>query len=115
MQIEPFKAFRFVSDVVGDAGDCIAPPYDVISDAQQEQLYQKNPYNLVRIIKGKTNTSDNSEDNQYKRAATYLADWIDKGVLKQDSTEAIYTYEQEFKLNSMRYRLYSFVALGKLE
>lgn len=115
MQIEPFKAFRFDSDVAGDAGDCIAPPYDVISDAQQEQLYQKNPYNLVRIIKGKTNASDNSEDNQYKRAATYLADWIDEGVLKQDSTEAIYAYEQEFKLNGMRYRRCSFVALGKLE
>jgi uncharacterized protein (DUF1015 family) len=100
---------------VGDAGDCIAPPYDVISDAQQEELYQKNPYNLVRIIKGKINDSDDGEDNQYTRAVAFLTDWIDEGVLKQDPAEAIYAYEQVFKLAGKRYQRYSFIALGKLE
>ncbi len=115
MQVEPFKAFRFDASVVGDAGDCIAPPYDVISDAQQEQLYQRNPYNLVRIIKGKLSSQDDGEDNQYTRAATLLSDWIDEGVLKQDPDEAIYAYEQDFKLAGKRYQRYSFIALGKLE
>jgi uncharacterized protein (DUF1015 family) len=115
MQVEPFKAFRFDTSVVGDAGHCIAPPYDVISPDQQEQLYQKNPYNLVRIIKGKTNASDNGEDNQYTRAAAYLADWIDDGVLKQDPAEAIYAYVQDFALAGTRYQRHSFIALGKLE
>ena len=115
MQVEPFKAFRFDPSVVGDAGNCIAPPYDVISDAQQEELYQKNPYNLVRIIRGKTNACDNGEDNQYTRAAAYLADWIDEGVLKQDPAEAIYAYVQDFELGGRRYQRHSFIALGKLE
>ena len=39
MQIKPFEAFRFDKAVVGDVGNCIAPPYDVISDDHQEQLY----------------------------------------------------------------------------
>jgi uncharacterized protein (DUF1015 family) len=115
MQIEPFKAFRFDANIVGDPGDCIAPPYDVISNAQQEQLYRKSPYNLVRIIKGKINSQDDGEDNQYTRAAAFLSDWIDEGVLKQDSDEAIYAYEQDFKLAGKRYQRYSFIALGKLE
>lgn len=115
MQVEPFKAFRFDAGVVGDAGECIAPPYDVISGAQQEELYQKNPYNLVRIIKGKTEACDNGEDNQYTRAAAYLADWIDEGALKQDQVQAIYGYVQDFELAGTRYQRYSFVALGKLE
>lgn len=115
MQVEPFKAFRFDADIVGNSGDCIAPPYDVINDAQQEQLYQKNPYNLVRIIKGKINSHDDGEDNQYTRAAALLSDWIDEGALKQDADEAIYAYEQDFKLGGKRYQRYSFVALGKLE
>ena len=115
MQVEPFKAFRFDASVVGDVGNCMAPPYDVISPDQQEQLYQKNPYNLVRIIKGKTNASDNGEDNQYTRAAAYLADWIDDGVLKQDPAEAIYAYVQDFELAGIRYQRHSFIALGKLE
>ncbi|MHC4170477.1 MAG: DUF1015 family protein, partial [Planctomycetota bacterium] len=54
MQIKPFKALRFDGGVVGEVGGCIAPPYDVISDAQREQLYGKSEHNIVRIIKGKT-------------------------------------------------------------
>jgi len=115
MQIVPFKAFRFNADVVGDVSSCIAPPYDVISPAQQEQLYEKNEYNLVRIIKGKTNASDNGEDNQYTRAAGYLADWIKKGALKQDADESIYAYVQDFEAIGTQFQRYSFIALAKLE
>ena len=115
MQVEPFKAFRFDPSVVGDAARCIAPPYDVISDAQQEQLYAKSEHNLVRIIKGKTYASDNGEENQYTRAAAYLANWVSEGALKQDSAEAIYAYVQDFELAGTWYKRHSFVALGGLE
>ena len=115
MEIKPFKAFRFDADVVGDVGNCIAPPYDVISPAQQQQLYEKSQYNIVRIIKGKITPSDNENNNQYTRAAGYLADWIKKGALKQDSAEAIYAYVQDFEVSGARYQRRSFVALAKLE
>jgi uncharacterized protein (DUF1015 family) len=115
MQIVPFKAFRFNADVVGDVGSCIAPPYDVISCAQQEQLYEKSRYNLVRIIKGKSLASDNGQDNQYTRAAGYLADWIKQGALKQDADESIYAYVQDFEAIGAKFQRYSFVALAKLE
>ncbi len=115
MQIEPFKAFRFNAKVVGDVGDCIAPPYDVIDDAQREQLYAKSEHNLVRITKGKTTAADNDRNNPYTRAADYLSRWIKEGVLKQDPAEAIYTYVQDFELAGARYRRHSFIALGKLE
>jgi len=115
MQIEPFKAFRFDAGVVGDVGDCIAPPYDVINDNQREQLYEKSKHNLVRIIKGKTNTSDNGQDNQYTRAADYLSHWIQEGALKQDLAEAIYAYVQDFEVAGMQYQRNSFIALAKLE
>ncbi|MFB0552962.1 MAG: DUF1015 domain-containing protein [Phycisphaerae bacterium] len=115
MQIKPFKAFRFDEAVVGDVGSCIAPPYDVISDAQQEQLYKKSKYNIVRIIKGKTTASDNGENNQYTRAADYLNKWIEQGALKQDTAETIYAYVQDFELAGTQYQRLSFVALGKLE
>jgi uncharacterized protein (DUF1015 family) len=115
MQIKPFKAFRFDPSVVGDAGDCIAPPYDIISEEQQEQLYKKNQYNLVRIIKGKTTASDNGQHNQYTRAADYLNDWIKRGALKQDSDDAIYAYVQDFESMGVKIQRYSFVALAKLE
>jgi uncharacterized protein (DUF1015 family) len=115
MQIEPFKAFRFDAGVVGDVGDCITPPYDVIDDAQREQLYEKSRHNLVRVTKGKTKASDNGQDNQYTRAADYLARWIDEGALKQDPDEAIYAYVQDFEVAGTQYQRLSFIALAKLE
>jgi uncharacterized protein (DUF1015 family) len=114
MQIKPFKAFRY-DNVVGDVGSCIAPPYDVISDAQQEQLYEKNEYNIVRIIKGKTNASDNGDNNQYTRAADYLNNWINQGVLKEDTAETIYAYVQDFELGGIQFQRLAFIALARLE
>jgi len=115
MQVGPFKAFRFDAGVVGNVGNCIAPPYDVINSAQQEQLYEKSRHNLVRIIKGKTTASDNGENNQYTRASDYLARWIEEGALKQDSDEAIYAYVQDFEVGGTAYHRRSFIALAKLE
>ncbi|MHC4640419.1 MAG: DUF1015 domain-containing protein [Planctomycetota bacterium] len=115
MEVRPFKAFRYTSDVVGDVGSCISPPYDVISPAQQEQLYKKSKYNIVRIIKGKTTSFDNADNNQYTRAADYLRTWIKKGVLKQDSAEAIYAYVQDFEVLGSSFQRSSFIALARLE
>ncbi|UCE50441.1 MAG: DUF1015 domain-containing protein [Phycisphaerales bacterium] len=115
MQIKPFKAFRFDGSVVGDVGDCIAPPYDVISDAQAEQLYEKSEHNIVRIIRGKTSASDNGQDNQYTRAAGYLSKWIEQGALKQDTEETIYAYVQDFDWAGTSLQLLSFIALSRLE
>ena len=135
MEIKPFKAFRFDPGVVGDVGSCISPPYDVISPTQQRQLYEKSKYNIVRIIKGKTTSFDNDDNNQYTRAADYLKTWVEKGVLRQDSTESIYAYVQDFELDNPAQRLcrtvpdsqtaiqlkrrsfqrFSFIALARIE
>jgi uncharacterized protein (DUF1015 family) len=115
MEIRPFKAFRFNPAVVGDVGKCIAPPFDVISPSQQEQLYQRSPYNIVRITKGKITPCDDDSNNQYTRAAQYLAQWMQEGALKQDSTEAVYAYVQDFQLAGTALQRLNFIALAKLE
>ncbi len=115
MEIRPFKAFRFDPGKVGDVGSCIAPPYDVIGPDQQEQLYQQNEHNIVRIIKGKTTPSDDNSNNQYTRAADYLNKWIKTGILRQDSAEHIYAYIQDFQMFGSSFRRFSFIALGRLE
>ncbi len=114
MEIKAFRAFRFNPDVVGDVGACVAPPYDVIGAAQQVMLYQQNPYNVVRIIRGKTEAGDDEAKNQYTRAAEYLNEWINEGVLRQDNKEAIYAYVQDFEIAKKRYSRSGFIALGKL-
>jgi uncharacterized protein (DUF1015 family) len=115
MEVKPFRAYRFNADVVGDVGDCIAPPYDVISPQQQDELYNKSEYNIVRITKGKTSPSDNGEHNQYTRAADYLKRWIENGALRQDQVETLYGYIQDFEIGGEKFRRFSFIALARLE
>lgn len=115
MEIKAFRAFRFNEKLVGDTGSCIAPPYDVINTETQEQLYAKNEYNIVRIIKGKASFDDNETNNQYTRAAQYLNEWIENGVLKQDSRECIYAYVQDFEIGRHNFQRSGFISLGKIE
>ncbi len=115
MEVRPFKALRFDAEVVGNVGDCIAPPYDVIDGTQQEQLYKKSPYNIVRITRGKSISCDDGEHNQYTRAAEYLTQWMREGALKTDSRESIYGYVQDFDLDGVVFQRLTFIALGRLE
>jgi uncharacterized protein (DUF1015 family) len=115
MEVKPFRALRYDSGVVGDVGSCISPPYDVINAEQQQSLYERNEYNIVRIIKGKTEPSDDGTNNQYTRAAQYLNSWIAKGALKKDEAETIYGYVQDFQIAGEDYHRLSFIALAKLE
>ncbi len=115
MEVKPFKALRYNGQVVGDVGNCIAPPYDVINADQQEALYRKSDYNIVRVTKGKTSASDDGQDNQYTRAAAYLAKWMQEGALKEDAKETVYGYVQDFVIDGAAFQRLTFVALGKLE
>ena len=115
MEIKAFKAYRFDEKVVGNPDDCVAPPYDVIDTNQQARLYDKCDYNIVRIIKGRTEPSDNSDHNCYSRAAEFLNSWITSGALKQDTAESIYAYVQDFELAGAWFQRISFIALVKLE
>lgn len=114
MEIRPFKAWRFDGSVVSNVGDCLAPPYDVIDSAAQQQLYDKNPCNVVRAIKGKTGPNDTADDNQYTRAADFLGSIIESGALKQDAKETIYGYVQDFEIAGEQFRRTGWVSLAKL-
>ena len=115
MEIKPFKAYRFDPAVVGDVGNCIAPPYDVIDAELQDRLYKKSKYNVVQITRGKTSPEDNPDNNQYTRAAKLFAEWLQTGVLKRDTADSVYGYIQDFQIGGRKVQRLSFIALAKLE
>jgi uncharacterized protein (DUF1015 family) len=82
----------------------MAPPYDVISPAEQQALYQRSPYNVVRIEYGAQRAGDSDADNRYTRAAADLAGWRAAGVLALDDKPAIYVYMQEFEYAGVTHR-----------
>ncbi len=114
MEIRPFKALRFDAAVVGSAGDCVAPPYDVIDEQMQKALYAKNPCNVVRLILGADQPDDNERENRYSRAAQSLQEFIASGALKPEPAECMYAYVQDFDAGGRHCRRGGLVALGKI-
>ena len=113
--IRAFRAFRYDLGRVGALSDVIAPPYDVIDPALQQALYDRNPYNVIRLILNKEEPGDNETENRYARAARFLRDWQRDDILLQDSARGLYVYYQDFEVEGRRYTRRGFLARVRLE
>lgn len=92
-----FQGWRYDVAQVGDLSDVVAPPYDVISEAQQANLYARHPYNVVRLILNRNEPEDVTPDARYERAASLWKHWRFDGILRQEHEEALYVYHQEYR------------------
>src|SRR5438876_3302066 len=94
--VRAFRAFRYDLGRVGNLSDVVAPPYDVIDSALQQALYDRSPYNVVRVELNKQEATDTENNNRYTRAAALLRDWLRDDILLQDSARSLYVYHQDF-------------------
>ncbi|MGH7838304.1 MAG: DUF1015 family protein, partial [Candidatus Binataceae bacterium] len=88
-RIEPFTALSFDRARVGALDRVVAPPYDLIDSARQDELYACSPYNVIRL-------ELNREADPYTTAAATLARWRADGIVTRASQPAIYLYTQRF-------------------
>ena len=65
-EVFPMRALRYNPELVRHE-DVVAPPYDVISPALHEELYQASPYNIIRLELGKEEPGDDEARNRYTR------------------------------------------------
>jgi len=93
--IQPFRGVHYDPQRVA-LSEVISPPYDVLSAEEQENLYRKSPYNIVRLILNREEPGDNERANRYTRAAAFLQEALRAGVLVQDAQPSFYTYLQRF-------------------
>jgi uncharacterized protein (DUF1015 family) len=114
-EIQAFRGYRYDLGRVGVLSDVVAPPYDVIDASLQETLYQRSPFNVIRLILNKEENGDNEATNRYIRAVRFLRDWQRDGILRQDSARALYVYHQEFEVEGRRYTRRGFLARVRLE
>ena len=89
--IRPLAGLRYDPAHVGDVGLVLAPPYDVISPAEQTALYARSPQNVVRLILPR-------ESDRGAASARTLRAWVESGVLVREPQPAIYLYSQQFSL-----------------
>jgi uncharacterized protein (DUF1015 family) len=114
-EIHAFRAYRYDLGRVGALSDVVAPPYDVIDPALQQDLYARSPYNVIRLILNKEEPGDTEANNRYTRAARCLREWQQEGILLQDSARAVYVYHQDFEVEGQRFRRRGFLARVRLE
>lgn len=95
-KIVPFRALHYNLEQIDNPAAVMAPPYDVISPALQEDLYQRSPFNIVRLTLGKTNPDDHVDENRYSRAATDFKTWQQAGILVRDTEPSLYLYDQTY-------------------
>ncbi len=110
----PFQAWRYNPKTV-DLSKVIAPPYDVISTAGQDKLYDKSPYNTVRLILNRIEASDNDSNNRYTRARDFFNAWQNQNVLIQDEKPGFYLYQQTFTDPRQKGKKERFALLGLLK
>lgn len=115
-KIVPFRGILYNSERTGDLNKVVAPPYDVISSAYQEELYKRHPHNIVRLILGKAYPDDASGNDRYSRAAADFKKWENDKILVRDEKPGIYYYVQVYKLkDGERKARKGFIALAELE
>ncbi len=116
--IRPFRALRYNPERISDLSTVITQPYDKISPAMQSLYYDLSPYNLARIIRGRTAPEDNAENTVHTRAARDFQSWIKEGVLAAEDEAAVYPYFQEYTIpghaSGVKERR-GFIALCRLE
>src|SRR3954452_11092386 len=81
--IRPFRALRYSPESVGDLAAVVAPPYDVLSRADRDQLRARNERNVVRLDAPDDEAGDR-DDERYRRAARTLAAWRSDGTFHKE-------------------------------
>lgn len=88
-QFLPFRGLRYTA-AAGPLQDLLAPPYDVITPAQQAALAGRNPRNAVHL-----ELAEGGEE-RYGRVASLIAGWQAAGMVHREPQPMLYVYEQEF-------------------
>lgn len=95
-ELAPFRGWRYTANISLD--QVLVPPYDVINEQQQAVFYRRHPYNIIRLVLGRTYPEDTPKYNRYTRAAVTLHTWKQGGILIQDATPSYYVLRQRFTL-----------------
>lgn len=115
VEIKPLNAIVYNQEKV-NVKDVIAPPYDVISDEYRDELYQRSPYNIVKLILAKGTKDLSDENNCYEEACRNFKIWLDKKILINISSPCILYIVQKYTTeHGRKIERKGFIAKVKIE
>ena len=103
MEIHPFRGWRYNCSDQADLSDRIAPPYDVLSAENKEQLLAQCESNIVAVDLPHVPPKDVGPEEAYVNAASLLERWKADGTLCQSDRPVVYLYEQTFQWSGKTY------------
>src|SRR5882672_9337671 len=93
--VAPFRGERYAA--VERLSSLIAPPYDVIDQAERARYAALAAENIVHVMLPEA-PAGAPDDARYRAAADRLATWRRKGVLRRDQQPMLYVLAQDFTL-----------------
>src|SRR3989441_338983 len=99
--VAPFQGERYAA--VERLSALIAPPYDVIDQAERARYAALAAKNTVNVMRPKAPPAPPAapggpEEDRYRVAAERLAGWRRSGVLRRDAEPVLYVLAQDFTL-----------------
>src|SRR5512145_202856 len=114
MIVKPFHGYRHGIGRERDLSKVVAPPYDQITPAMQEQLYAMSPANVVRVSYPADQPRPGEASDKYQRARQTLDAWLRDGLWTPEESPAIYPYTQTYHVAGREVTRAGFVALGEV-
>jgi uncharacterized protein (DUF1015 family) len=109
VDLQAFRGLRFNHSRVGDFADVLCPPYDVISEAERDELVRRSTYNVVQV-----ELPERASDDPYAEAARALEHLTTEKALVRDARPSLYMYEVTFRIGAEERTRRSLVAAVRL-
>jgi len=113
--ILPFQAVRYATAGDSDLSTRIAPPYDVLDQADKDALLSRDMRNFVRIDLPHVPPKSAGPDSAYATAREDMDRWLADGTLVRDERPALYVYHQKYTHAGTSYSRKMFFARLKLQ
>jgi uncharacterized protein (DUF1015 family) len=114
VQIAPFKGLQYNPDKTSFISRVVAPPYDLIEPELAEELRQRDPHNVIRLILGKEGPQGRPAE-EYRQAALTFAAWRREEVIIPVPEPSVYVCEQAFELHGARHVRHGLICAMLLE
>ena len=106
--VRPVRGLRYDLSRAGDAGQLLAPPYDVVDDAGRARIAARSPHNCIHVIlpQGEGDTKYAEGAQQFER--------LKAEALTHDEAPSFYVYHQTFSSEGQQYTRKGFIGLIEL-
>ncbi len=115
VEVFPFSGITYNKEKIKKLDNVMAPPYDIISEEQQEELYKNHPKNYVRLILNKIQQTDDDRNNRYTRAKKLYDEWLADSTLIKSDKPAVFAYKIDYNLEGCKKTMNGFFVLLKID